>query len=166
MFRGGRPEIAFRLRVQRMQDTLQRLQDLVGTEIGVSDWLQIDQSRIDAFADATLDHQWIHVDPERAAQGPFGTTIAHGFLTLSLTVHLMSQIELDMGEPKMAINYGLDRVRFTAPVPTGSRIRGRVDLVSVDEAGGGIQVKRKVTVEIEGEERPAMIAESLSRYYY
>ncbi|HLT95199.1 MAG TPA: MaoC family dehydratase [Acidimicrobiia bacterium] len=149
-----------------MQDTLQRLQDLVGTEIGVSDWLQIDQSRIDAFADATLDHQWIHVDPERAAQGPFGTTIAHGFLTLSLTVHLMSQIELDMGEPKMAINYGLDRVRFTAPVPTGSRIRGRVDLVSVDEAGGGIQVKRKVTVEIEGEERPAMIAESLSRYYY
>lgn len=166
MFRGGRPGIAFRLRVQRMQDTLQRLQDLVGTEIGVSDWLQIDQSRIDAFADATLDHQWIHVDPERAAQGPFGTTIAHGFLTLSLTVHLMSQIELDMGEPKMAINYGLDRVRFTAPVPTGSRIRGRVDLVSVDEAGGGIQVKRKVTVEIEGEERPAMIAESLSRYYY
>lgn|SRR5690606_2473021 len=166
MFRGGRPEIAFRLRVQRMQDTLQRLQDLVGTEIGVSDWLQIDQSRIDAFADATLDHQWIHVDPERAAQGPFGTTIAHGFLTLSLTVHLMSQIELDMGEPKMAINYGLDRVRFTAPVPTGSRIRGRVELVSADEAGGGIQVKRKVTVEIEGEERPAMIAESLSRYYY
>lgn len=149
-----------------MQDTLQRLQDLVGTEIGVSDWLQIDQSRIDAFADATLDHQWIHVDPERAAQGPFGTTIAHGFLTLSLTVHLMSQIELDMGEPKMAINYGLDRVRFTAPVPTGSRIRGRVELVSADEAGGGIQVKRKVTVEIEGEERPAMIAESLSRYYY
>lgn len=149
-----------------MQDILQRLQTLVGAEIGVSDWLAIGQDRIDAFADATEDHQWIHVDPERAAEGPFGTTIAHGFLTLSLTVHLLSGIELDVGEPTMAINYGLDRVRFTGPVPSGSRVRARVELTSVAEVGGGLQVKRTVTVEREGEERPAMVAEMLSRYYY
>lgn len=149
-----------------MQDILQRLQSLEGTEIGVSDWLTVDQDRIDAFADATGDHQWIHVDRERAAQGPFGTTIAHGFLTLSLTVLLLSRIGLDVGEPRMSINYGLDRVRFTAPVPSGSRIRARAALTSVGEAGGGLQVKRTITVEREGEGRPAMVAEALSRYYY
>ena len=149
-----------------LQDILDRLQRLVGTEIGVSDWLTIDQDRIDAFADATGDHQWIHVDAEKAAAGPFGSTIAHGFLTLSLTVALTQGIELDMGEPKMAINYGLDKVRFTAPVPVGSRIRARVELMDVAEKGGGIQVKRKVTIEREGEERPAMVAETLSLYYY
>ncbi|MFO7291768.1 MAG: MaoC family dehydratase [Actinomycetes bacterium] len=149
-----------------LQDILDRLQPLVGTEIGVSDWLTIDQDRIDAFADATGDHQWIHVDAEKAAAGPFGSTIAHGFLTLSLTVALTQGIELDMGEPKMAINYGLDKVRFTAPVPVGSRIRARVELMDVAEKGGGIQVKRKVTIEREGEERPAMVAETLSLYYY
>lgn len=149
-----------------MQEILERLRPLVGTVIGVSDWLVIEQRRIDAFADATEDHQWIHVDPERAAQGPFGTTIAHGFLTLSLTVALTSGVQLDVGEPKMAINYGLDRVRFTAPVPSGSRIRARVELDTVEEAGGGLHVKRKVTIEREGEERPAMVAETLSRYYY
>jgi acyl dehydratase len=149
-----------------MQDILARLQPLIGTEIGVSDWLVVDQDRIDAFADATDDHQWIHVDPERAAEGPFGTTIAHGFLTLSLTVALTSGIELDMGNPSMGINYGLDRVRFTGPVPSGSRIRARVVLDSVSEQGGGIQVKRAVTIEREDDERPAMVAETLSRYYY
>lgn len=149
-----------------MQDILQRLRSLEGTEIGVSDWLTVDQERIDAFADATGDHQWIHVDRERAAQGPFGTTIAHGFLTLSLTVHLLSGIELDVGEPRMSINYGLDRVRFTAPIPSGSRIRARAELTSVGEAGGGLQVKRTITVEREGEGRPAMVAEALTRYYY
>ena len=149
-----------------LQDILDRLQPLVGTEIGVSDWLTIDQDRIDAFADATGDHQWIHVDAEKAAAGPFGSTIAHGFLTLSLTVALTQGIELDMGEPKMAINYGLDKVRFTAPVPVGSRIRARVELMDVAEKGGGIQVKRKVTIEREGEERPAMVAETLFLYYY
>lgn len=149
-----------------LQDILDRLQPLVGTEIGVSDWLTIDQDRIDAFADATGDHQWIHVDAEKAAAGPFGSTIAHGFLTLSLTVALTQGIELDMGEPKMAINYGLDKVRFTAPVSVGSRIRARVELMDVAEKGGGIQVKRKVTIEREGEERPAMVAETLSLYYY
>ncbi|HLU52880.1 MAG TPA: MaoC family dehydratase [Acidimicrobiia bacterium] len=149
-----------------LQDILDRLQPLVGTEIGVSDWLTIDQERIDAFADATGDHQWIHVDTEKAAAGPFGSTIAHGFLTLSLTVALTQGIELDVGEPRMAINYGLDKVRFTAPVPVGSRIRARVELMDVVEKGDGIQVKRKVTIEREGEERPAMAAETLSLYYY
>lgn len=149
-----------------MQDILSRLQPLVGTEIGVSDWLTVDQERIDGFADVTDDHQWIHVDRERAAQGPFGTTIAHGFLTLSLTVRLMREVPLDVGEPKMSINYGLDRVRFTAPVPSGSRIRARVELTSAEERGGSLQVKRTVTMDREGEERPAMVAEALSRYYY
>jgi len=149
-----------------MDEILQRLQPLVGTEIGVSDWFTIDQDRVDAFADATEDHQWIHVDPERAAQGPFGTTIAHGFLTLSLTVALGSDIELDVGEPKMALNYGLDRVRFTAPVPVGSRVRAWVELGSAEEKGGSCRVKRKIVLEREGEEPPAMVAEALSRYYY
>ena len=149
-----------------MDDILERLRPLVGTEIGMSDWFTVDQERIDAFADATDDHQWIHVDPHRASTGPFGTTIAHGFLTLSLTVALTAEVELDVGEPVMAINYGLDRVRFTAPVPSGSRIRARVELTSVEPAGEGIQVKRTVTIEREGEERPAMVAETLARYLY
>lgn len=149
-----------------MQDILERLQTLVGSEVGVSDWFVVDQDRIDAFADATEDHQWIHVDPQRAAGGPFGTTIAHGFLTLSLLVALTGQVEIDVGEPKMAINYGLDRVRFTSPVPSGSRIRARVELSTVGEVKGGLQVKRTVTVEREGEERPVMVAETLSRYLY
>lgn len=149
-----------------MKDILERLTPLVGTEVGVSDWLTIDQERIQAFADATDDHQWIHVDPERAAQGPFGTTIAHGFLTLSLVVKLTSDIEIDVGQPKAALNYGLDRVRFTAPVPAGSRIRARVELTGVDEVKAGLQVKRTVTIEREGDDRPAMVAETLSRYLY
>jgi acyl dehydratase len=149
-----------------MQDILERLQPLVGTEVGVSDWFVVDQDRIDAFADATEDHQWIHVDPPRAAEGPFGTTIAHGFLTLSLLVALTGEVEIDVGEPKMAINYGLDRVRFTSPVLSGSRIRARVELSTVSEVKGGLQVKRTVTVEREGEERPVMVAETLSRYLY
>lgn len=149
-----------------MREVLDRLQPLVGTEVAVSGWVRIDQDRIDAFAAATDDHQWIHVDIERAAEGPFGTTIAHGFLTLSLVVALTQDVALDLGEPSMSVNYGLDRVRFTAPVPSGSRIRARVVLVSAEEQGGGIQIKRQVTMEREGEERPAMIAETLSRHYY
>ena len=149
-----------------MLHVLERLNSLVGTEVGVSDWFSVDQGRIDAFAAATDDHQWIHVDAERAAAGPFGTTIAHGFLTLSLLVAMTGEVELDVGEPKMAINYGLDRVRFTAPVPAGGRIRARVQLAGVAEVKGGLQVKRVVTVEREGEERPAMVAETLSRYLY
>jgi acyl dehydratase len=139
---------------------------LIGSEIGVSDWMEVTQDRVDAFADATDDHQWIHVDQQRAAQGPFGGTIAHGFLTLSLTVALAGQVELDVGSPKMAINYGLEKVRFPAPVPVGSRIRARVGLVSVSDVEGGIQVNRQVVIEVESQEKPAMVAETVSRYYY
>ncbi|MGA7227237.1 MAG: MaoC family dehydratase [Acidimicrobiia bacterium] len=139
---------------------------LIGSEIGVSDWMEVTQDRVNAFADATDDHQWIHVDQQRAAQGPFGSTIAHGFLTLSLTVKLSSEVELDVGSPRMAINYGLEKVRFPAPVPVGSRIRARVRLVSVSDVDGGIQVNRQVTIEVEGQEKPAMVAETVSRYYY
>ncbi len=141
-------------------------QDQIGTEIGVSDWMEITQDRVDAFADATDDHQWIHVDREKAAAGPFGGTIAHGFLTLSLTVTLTTQVELDVGSPRMAINYGLEKVRFPAPVPVGSRIRARVALVSVSDVEGGIQTNRQVVIEVEGSEKPAMVAETVSRFYY
>lgn len=141
-------------------------QDRLGTEIGVSDWMEITQDRVNAFADATDDHQWIHVDLEKAAVGPFGGTIAHGFLTLSLTVILSSQVELDVGSSRMGINYGLEKVRFPAPVPVGSRIRARISLVSVTDVDGGIQVNRQVTIEVEGSEKPAMVAETVSRHYY
>jgi acyl dehydratase len=147
-------------------DALERLQTRVGEEIGVTDWMEITQDRVDAFAGATDDQQWIHVDPERAASGPFGGTIAHGFLTLALTVPLSAQVELDVGNPRMAINYGLEKVRFPAPVPVGSRIRARVGLVAVEEVAGAIQVNRQVTIEVEGGEKPAMVAETVSRYYY
>ena len=145
---------------------LERLQGQVGTEIGVTDWMEITQDRVNAFADATDDHQFIHVDPERASRTPFGGTIAHGFLTLSLTVPMSFAVELDVGEPKMAINYGLDRVRFPAPVRVGSNLRARVVLHAVSEVAGGIQVNRTVTMEVEGTEKPAMVAETVTRYYY
>lgn len=149
-----------------MEEILERLQGLVGTELGVSDWWEITQDRVNAFADATDDHQFIHVDPEAAAKTPFGGTIAHGFLTLSLTVPMGASVPMDVGEPKMAINYGLDKVRFPAPVPVGSRIRVRVALSSVSAVPGGIHVSQTMTTEIEGEDKPAMIAERLSRFYY
>lgn len=144
-------------------DTLQRL---VGTELGVSGWWEITQDRIDRFADATDDHQWIHVDRERAAAGPFGTTIGHGFLTLSLVVPMTAEVPLPVDPPRMAINYGLDRVRFITPIPAGGRIRARVVLAAVEEVPGGVQVKRTVTVELEGAEKPAMVAETLTRLVY
>lgn len=147
-------------------DLYEALAALVGTEVGVSDWLALDQDRIDAFADATGDHQWIHVDPERAAAGPFGTTIAHGFLTLSLTVHLGAQVELPVAGIRMAINYGLDKVRFVTPVPVGGRIRLRRSVLDVTRtADGGVQVKSLSTIELEGAERPACVAETIARYY-
>ena len=149
-----------------MEQILERLQGQVGTEIGVTDWMEITQDRVNAFADATDDHQFIHVDPERASRTPFGGTIAHGFLTLSLTVPMSFAVELAVGEPKMAINYGLDRVRFPAPVRVGSNLRARVVLHAVSEVAGGIQVNRTVTMEVEGTEKPAMVAETVTRYYY
>ncbi|HLV89518.1 MAG: MaoC family dehydratase [Acidimicrobiales bacterium] len=149
-----------------MEEVLERLKGLVGTEIGASDWMEITQERVDKFADATDDHQFIHVDPELAAQTPFGGTIAHGFLTLSLIVPLLMQVPLDVGYPVMGINYGLNKVRFPAPVPVGSRIRARYTLDAVEEVTGGIQLTRTVTVDIEGQEKPACVAESLVRLYY
>jgi acyl dehydratase len=143
------------------------LKALEGTEVGVTDWMEITQERVDQFADATDDHQWIHVDPERAANGPFGGTIAHGFLTLSLVVPLGAQVELPIEGVKMALNYGLDRVRFTNPVRVGSRIRLRREVLEVTQAkDGGVQVKNGMTIEVEGEERPAAVAETLARVYF
>lgn len=149
-----------------MEEVLQRLRELVGAEVGVSEWMEITQDRVDAFAHATDDHQFIHVDPDLAAQTPFGGTIAHGFLTLSLIIPLLAEIPIDLGYPVMGVNYGLNKVRFPAPVPVGSRIRARYSLDEVVEVSGGLQLTRTVTVEVEGSEKPAMVAESLVRVYY
>lgn len=149
-----------------MEEVLKRLQSQVGQEIGVSKWWEVNQERIDAFAEATDDHQFIHVNPELAAQTPFGGTIAHGFLTLSMTVPMATEVPLDLGNPLMAVNYGLDKVRFPAPVPVNSRIRVRVVLDEASEVPGGIHLKQTMTTEIEGEDKPAMVAERLSRLYY
>jgi acyl dehydratase len=137
----------------------------VGTEIGVGDWLAVEQSRIDQFAEATGDHQWIHVDPERAAAGPFGATIAHGFLTLSLIPALGQRIYRVEGV-RMGINYGLNKVRFPAPVRVGSKVRARVALAEATEVpGGGYQFVSRVTIEVEGQEKPACVAETVTRLY-
>ena len=136
----------------------------VGKHLGVSEWLEIDQARIDKFADATGDHQWIHVDPERAKGGPFGATIAHGYLTQSLVNLFMPQI-FEVRGISMGINYGADRLRFPAPVPVGSRVRGGAELLEVETVkGGAIQTKVRVTVEVEGQERPACVIDTISRY--
>jgi acyl dehydratase len=140
------------------------LEALVGQPLGTSDWITVDQARIDAFADATLDHQWIHVDSERAGQGPFGTTIAHGFLTLSLLpVFFASAFEI--ADVRMGVNYGLNRVRFIAPVPAGSRLRADFKLLAYERLDGGAQLVTEVTVEREGGERPACVAEAVTRRY-
>ncbi|MGW4122599.1 MaoC family dehydratase [Nocardia sp. NPDC004711] len=139
------------------------LRAAAGTEIGVSDWITVDQQRIDTFADATDDHQWIHVDAARAAAGPYGRTIAHGFLTLSLVVPMTAQV-MTVSAANMAINYGLNKVRFINPVPVDCRIRGRFTLDAVTDIPGGVQAVRTVTVEIEGQDKPACVAESIARY--
>lgn len=140
------------------------LQPLVGQAIGASDWITIDQARIDLFADATVDHQWIHVDPDRAAAGPFGATVAHGFLTLSL-LPLFFASGFTVDDVKMGINYGLNRVRFPAPVRVGSRLRGVFVLRSYEPLPGGAQLVVEVTVELEGSDKPACVAESVTRRY-
>ena len=139
------------------------LLDAVGTDLGTTDWLTIEQDRIDLFADATGDHQWIHVDPERAKDGPFGGTIAHGYLTLSLVNTFLPDL-LEVKEFSMGVNYGTDKTRFPAPVPVGSRIRGRGEITGADEVKGGVQVTVTVTVEIEGGERPACVVDTISRF--
>lgn len=148
----------------RVFDGLDDLRAAVGTQIGSGDWMTVDQERIDTFADATGDHQWIHIDPERAQDGPFGTTIAHGFLTLSLLSVLVKDVYSVEGV-KMGVNYGLNKVRFTSPVAVGSKVRANVELVEVSDVTGGAQLTTKVTVEIEGSERPALVAEWLTRQY-
>ena len=143
---------------------LSDLQALVGQPLGTSEWITVDQARIDAFADATLDRQWIHIDAERAAKGPFGTTIAHGFLTLSLLPAFFASA-FEIGDTRMGVNYGLNRVRFTAPVPAGSRLRANFKLLAYEPLDGGAQLVTEVTVEREGAERPACVAEAVTRRY-
>lgn len=144
---------------------LSELAALVGQEVAVSDWLAVTQQQVDLFADATGDHQWIHVDVERARQGPFGAPIAHGFLTLSLLPKFFESA-LEVRETRMGVNYGLNRVRFTAPVPVGSRLRARLKLLACEPlADNGYQMTWGVTVEREGSDKPVCIAESLTRRY-
>jgi acyl dehydratase len=146
--------------------TLRSLEGRVGEEVGISPWLEVTQERIDTFARAIDDFQWIHVDPARAAKSPFGGTIAHGFLTLSLLSHLIEKT-FSFSDRRMGINYGLNRVRFTAPVPSGARVRARFTLARLDKIeGNGVQVTWNVTVEIEGSDKPALVAEWIGRSYY
>ena len=134
-----------------------------GAELGPTDWLEVTQDRVNLFADATDDHQWIHVDPERAASGPFGGTIAHGLLTLSLLPHLTSQMYA-VDNIAMAINYGYNKVRFITPVRVGSKIRGRAEIAKVDQLDGAVQATVTVTVDIDGSDKPAAVAESIVRF--
>ena len=144
---------------------LDELKALAGADLGHTGWLEITQDRVNAFADATSDHQWIHVDAEKAAAGPFGGTIAHGYLTLSLVVHLMNEL-LDVRGVSMGINYGLNKVRFPAPVPVGSKVRLAAQVGAVEAAGdNAVQAVVDVTVELAGSEKPACAAQTVFRYY-
>ena len=151
-----------------MSKTALKIRDLesrVGQEIAVSPWVAIAQERIDLFAKATEDFQWIHVDPARAKASPFGTTIAHGFLTLSMLPKL-TESTFEFSDRKMGVNYGLNKVRFTAPVPAGAQIRGRFTLAKFEKLDGGVQTTWSVTVEREGGDKPVMVAETISRHYF
>ncbi|PWI14174.1 enoyl-CoA hydratase [Streptomyces sp. Act143] len=143
---------------------LHELKKLAGTDLGTSDWIEVTQQRINTFADATGDHQWIHVDPERAAAGPFGAPIAHGYLTLSLFIPLFTEL-LDVQGVTTKVNYGLNKVRFPAPVTAGSRIRLAGRLSAVEEVPGGVQITVDGVIEIEGGAKPAAVLQSLSRFY-
>ncbi|HXF40124.1 MAG TPA: MaoC family dehydratase [Blastocatellia bacterium] len=150
----------------RIINGIEELKTLIGHEVAASDWVEVTQSRINDFADATEDHQWIHVDVDRAkTDSPFHSTIAHGFLTLSLLPHLAAQAFKVEGDFKMGINYGLNRLRFVSPVPAGSRVRAKFTLQQVEDVAGGAQLTWSVTVEIEGGAKPALVAEWLVRYY-
>ncbi|MBT3830899.1 MAG: MaoC family dehydratase [Gammaproteobacteria bacterium] len=147
-----------------MEVPFHALNTLVGTDLGSTDWMLIEQSRIDGYADATDDHQWIHVDPARAAEGPFGSTIAHGYLTLALVNKFLPDL-ITVTESSMGVNYGCEKVRFPSPVIVGSRIRGAGEVVSVEEVKGSLQIVVRVTVEIEGADRPACVVDTISRFY-
>ena len=148
----------------RIFATPEQLKDAVGEELGVSSWLTITQDRIDKFAEATGDHQWIHVDPERAKNGPFGATIAHGYLTQSLASYFLPRI-IEVRGISMGVNYGTDKVRFPAPVPVGSRLRGSAELLKAEDVKGCVQATVRLTIEIEGNDRPACVIDTISRYY-
>ncbi|MFE2422578.1 MaoC family dehydratase [Streptomyces hokutonensis] len=143
---------------------LDELKKLAGSDLGTSEWIEVTQERIDTFADATGDHQWIHVDPEKAAAGPFGAPIAHGYLTLSLFIPLFTEL-LDVEGVSTKVNYGLNKVRFPAPVKVGSRIRLAATLSSVEDVPGGVQIAVDGTIEIDGGPKPAAVLQSLSRFY-
>ena len=145
--------------------SLRELEQRVGEEVGVSPWVEVTQERIDTFAKAIDDFQWIHVDRARAKASPFGGTIAHGFLTLSLLSHL-SERTFGFTDRKMGVNYGLNRVRFTSPVPSGARVRARFTLAKFERLEGGVQVTWNTVVEIEGKDKPALVAEWIGRHYY
>jgi acyl dehydratase len=147
--------------VPRPFESVEELMQAVGRHQGFGEWMEIDQHRIDQFADATGDHQWIHVDVQRAASGPYGRTIAHGYLTLSLLPSLVSQIIRYEGWSRL-VNYGSEKVRFLAPVPVGSRVRAGLEILAVREGASGTQVTNRVTVEIDGVERPAVVAETIT----
>ena len=143
--------------------SIARLKEWIGKEVAVTDWLTVGQERIDGFAGATEDHQWIHVDRERAArESPYGTTVAHGFLSLSLLPYLLGQA-IEIQGMRLGINYGLNRVRFTGPLPAGSRVRARFRLAAVEDIAMGVQTTWNVTLEREGEEKPVLVAEWLTR---
>jgi acyl dehydratase len=144
--------------------SMDELRNAAGADLGYSDWITIDQDRINRFAEATGDHQWIHVDPERAAAGPFGTTIAHGYLTLSL-LPLITSDRMKVSGVRMAVNYGVNKVRFPAPVPVNSKIRGHVMVAAVEEVTGGLQVTAVTTMEREGGDKPVCVVESVARFY-
>ncbi len=151
-----------------MAKTAIKLRDLesrVGEEVGISPWVEMSQERIDLFAKATEDFQWIHVDPKRAKDSPFGSTIAHGFLTLSMLPKL-SESTFEFSDRKMGVNYGLNKVRFTAPVPAGAKIRGRFTLAKYEKLEGGVQVTWNVTIEREGGDKPVCVAESIGRHFF
>ncbi|MFF3736349.1 MaoC family dehydratase [Streptomyces sp. NPDC002566] len=143
---------------------LDALKKLAGSDLGTSEWIEVTQERVDTFADATGDHQWIHVDPERAKDGPFGAPIAHGYLTLSLFIPLFTEL-LDVQGVTTKVNYGLNKVRFPSPVKVGSRIRLAGKLAEVEEVPGGVQITVDGTIEIEGGAKPAAVLRSLSRFY-
>lgn len=150
----------------RVFDSREAFHRAAGAEIGTSDWVLVDQDLVDAFADATRDHQWIHVDVARAQASEFGGTVAHGHLTLSMVVPLMAQVVEVRGQ-SYGLNYGLNRVRFPSPVPVGSRIRAHVTVHAVkDVPGGGVQVEWRVTIEVDGQPKPACFAEPITQYYY
>ena len=141
----------------------QALLGAVGTKLGPTDWITITQDQINAFADATLDNQWIHVDTERAKAGPFGAPIAHGYLTMSLASHFLAEL-VRVSNISMGINYGVDKVRFPSPVPVGSKLRGAGEIIDAKEVPGGVQATIRITIEREGGDKPAAIVEAIARY--